>query len=88
MKLLKFEADWCGPCKMMQPILEQIAQERPDVEIESIDVERQPERAREYHVRALPTLVLLDAAGDIVTTHTGSASLAQVLLMLEKGRKQ
>lgn len=52
--LLKFEADWCGPCSMQSDILE----DYDETPIETIDVDKQEEKAQEYMVRSLPTLVL------------------------------
>lgn len=59
-KLLKFEADWCGPCQTQEPIVEEFEEDNPEVEVEAIDVDEHQERANEYHVRGLPTLVLLE----------------------------
>ncbi|NHX36700.1 MULTISPECIES: thioredoxin domain-containing protein [Halolamina] len=57
-RLKDFYADWCGPCKTQDPILEELEEEYTDVEFEKIDVDSDQETANEYSVRSLPTLVI------------------------------
>jgi len=57
-RLKDFYADWCGPCKTQDPILEELEDEYADVEFEKIDVDSDQETANEYSVRSLPTLVI------------------------------
>lgn len=57
-RLKDFYADWCGPCKTQDPILEELEEEFGDVEFEKIDVDQDQETANEYSVRSLPTLVI------------------------------
>jgi thioredoxin 1 len=57
-RLKDFYADWCGPCKTQDPILEELEEEFADVEFEKIDVDQDQETANEYSVRSLPTLVI------------------------------
>jgi len=57
-RLMDFYADWCGPCKNQDPILEELSEDYPDVEFEKVDVEADQETANEYTVRSLPTLVV------------------------------
>ncbi|WP_049979556.1 thioredoxin domain-containing protein [Halolamina rubra] len=57
-RLKDFYADWCGPCKTQDPILEELEEEFADVEFEKIDVDSDQETANEYSVRSLPTLVI------------------------------
>ncbi len=59
MKLLKFEASWCGPCKMMNPIIEELKQEYPNVEFESLSVEEESELVQKYGVKTVPTFIML-----------------------------
>lgn len=68
--LIDFYAPWCGPCKMVTPILEEIAKERDDLKIVKIDVDEEPDLARTHNVMSVPTLVLYKA-GEIVTTWVG-----------------
>lgn len=60
MKLLKFEASWCQPCKTLSAIMEGL--ELP-VPVERIDIDQNMQRAREYNIRSVPTLVLVDEQG-------------------------
>ncbi len=57
--ILKFGAQWCAPCHKLDPILSQLHQDLPNLAITTIDVDDQPDLARQYKVRTLPTLVLL-----------------------------
>lgn len=63
--LLDFFATWCGPCRMVGPIIEEIAEERDDVVIGKIDVDEEPELAKAFGVSSIPTLVLLKGGEEI-----------------------
>jgi len=56
--LMDFQADWCGPCKTQEPIIEDLEEDYPDVEFERIDVDERQDIANEYQVRSLPTLII------------------------------
>ncbi|MCU4719695.1 thioredoxin family protein [Halapricum hydrolyticum] len=56
--LMDFMADWCGPCKTQEPIIEDLEEDYPDVEFERIDVDERQDIANEYQVRSLPTLIV------------------------------
>ncbi|WEL17431.1 MULTISPECIES: thioredoxin family protein [unclassified Halorhabdus] len=56
--LMDFHADWCGPCKTQEPILEELEDDWPEVDFERIDVEEKQDIANEYQVRSLPTLIV------------------------------
>jgi thioredoxin 1 len=56
--LKDFYADWCGPCKTQDPILDELAEEYPGVNFEKVDVDEEQDVANEYQVRSLPTLVI------------------------------
>ena len=58
--LLDFWASWCGPCRMVLPIVEQIAQDRPDVKVCKINVDQEPELASQFDIMSIPTLVVLE----------------------------
>lgn len=55
--ILDFWAEWCVPCKMLSPTLDQIAQERPDVVIGKVNVDEEPELASEFRIMSIPTLI-------------------------------
>lgn len=72
MKVLKFAADWCGPCKMLSKTLEDY---KGDVEIQEIDIDADQEVAIRYGIRGVPTLVLLDDTGVEVRRKSGMMML-------------
>ena len=63
--LVDFYATWCGPCKMLHPILEEIAKEENDLKVIQIDVDQCEELAIKYNIRAMPTLVVLENGNEI-----------------------
>ncbi len=80
--LLDFYADWCGPCRMVGPIIDEIAQENPQYLVGKINVDEQPELASAFSVMSIPTLVVL-SGGEIVTKSMGAKPKQQILNMLE-----
>ena len=80
--LLDFYADWCGPCKMVAPILEEIAQERDDVVIGKINVDNEPELAREFGVMSIPMLAVVKD-GKVVRKEVGARPKHELLSMLD-----
>ncbi|ATG97603.1 thioredoxin [Mesoplasma lactucae] len=56
--LVDFYADWCGPCKMLAPIIEQVAEENPDLKVLEVNVDNVPDLAKEYQVMSIPTLIM------------------------------
>lgn len=79
--LLDFWAPWCGPCQMVGPILEEIAQERSDVKICKVNMDEQPELAGQFGVMSIPTLVLM-REGKVLNQALGARPKAQILAML------
>ena len=79
--LLDFWAPWCGPCRMVGPILEEIAGERSDIKIGKINVDEQPELASQFHVMSIPTLVVIKD-GKIVNQSMGAKHKNAILAML------
>ena len=79
--LLDFYADWCGPCRMVSPIVDEIANENPDILVGKINVDEEPELASAFSVMSIPTLVVLKD-GKIVNQSMGAKPKAQILAML------
>ncbi|MBQ4626668.1 MAG: thioredoxin [Clostridia bacterium] len=79
--LLDFYADWCGPCRMVSPIVDEIALENPQITVGKINVDDEPELAQAFGVSTIPTLVVLKD-GKIVNQSAGARPKAQILAML------
>lgn len=79
--LLDFWASWCGPCRMVSPILDEIAAERSDIKVGKINVDEQPELAVQFGVMSIPTLVVMKN-GKVVNQAVGTRPKAQILAML------
>lgn len=79
--LLDFWASWCGPCRMVSPIVDEIADERSDIKVGKINVDEQPELASQFQVMSIPTLVVMEN-GKIVNRAVGARPKAQILNML------
>ena len=82
--LLDFWASWCGPCRMVSPIVDEIAAERSDIKVGKINVDEQPELAAQFGVMSIPTLVVMKS-GRIVNQAVGARPKAQILAMLLGG---
>ena len=80
--LLDFYADWCGPCRMVLPIIDEIAGERDDIVVGKINVDEEKELASEFGVFSIPTLVVLKD-GKVASQSTGARPKAHILAMLE-----
>lgn len=79
--LMDFWAPWCGPCRMVVPLVEEIAKERSDIKVVKINVDEEPELAMQFGVMSIPTLVVMKN-GKIVNQVTGARPKAQILAML------
>ena len=80
--LLDFYADWCGPCRMVSPIVDEIAEEHPEYLICKVNVDQEGELAAQFGVASIPTLVVLKD-GNVVTKSSGARPKAQILKLLE-----
>lgn len=80
--LVDFWASWCGPCRMVAPILDEIACERPDVKIAKVNVDEQPELAAAYQIMSIPTLIVMKD-GKIVNQSMGARPKQQILDLLK-----
>jgi thioredoxin 1 len=80
--LLDFWASWCGPCRMVSPVVDEIARENPQYLVGKVNVENEPELAQAFNVFSIPTLVVLKD-GKLVRQSAGAKSKAQILDMLK-----
>jgi len=79
--LLDFFASWCGPCRMVSPVVDEIAAETPAIKVCKINVDEQQELAARFNVMSIPTLVVMKQ-GKIVKKETGAKPKQQILAML------
>ena len=79
--LLDFFASWCGPCRMVAPILDEIAEEREDIKVCKVDIDEQPELASRYRIMSVPTLMVLKD-GQVLEQSIGVKPKHQILAMV------
>ena len=79
--LIDFYANWCGPCKMLSPIIDEIAEERDDIIVAKVNVDDESELAEEFGVFSIPTLVVIKN-GEIVHQSAGARPKSQILQLL------
>ena len=79
--LLDFWAGWCGPCRMVSPVVEEIARERPDVKVGKINIDEQRELAEQFQIMSIPTLMVV-RDGCVVRQAVGARPKSQILAML------
>lgn len=81
--LIDFYADWCGPCRMLSPVVDEFAEENPDFVVGKINVDKEPELSEEFGVSSIPMLVVMKD-GKILNKSVGAKSKQQILEMIEK----
>ncbi len=79
--LIDFYADWCGPCKMLAPTLDELAEERDDLKICKVNVDVAPDVAQAFDVSVIPTLVAMKDGG-VKAVKTGLCSKSEILQLL------
>lgn len=79
--LVDFWAPWCGPCRMVGPVVEEIAGERSDIKVCKVNVDEQPELAGQFGITSIPTLMVLKN-GEIVNQAMGARPKSQILALL------
>ena len=80
--LLDFWATWCGPCRMIAPVIDKLAEERLDVKFGKINVDEQPQLAAQFGVMSIPTLVVMKD-GEITNKTVGARPKEQILALLK-----
>lgn len=82
--LLDFWADWCGPCRMVGPMVEEIAAEHPEIKVGKINVDQEPELAAQFQIMSIPTLMVVKN-GRITQRVVGARPKAQILALVQEG---
>ena len=85
--LLDFWATWCGPCRMVAPLVEEIAGERPDLKVGKVNVDEQQELAGAFQIMSIPTLVVVKD-GRVVSQTVGVRPKQEILSILKTGEAQ
>ena len=80
--LLDFYADWCGPCRMVAPIIEEIANENPDIAVGKINVDEENELAARFGVFSIPTIVAIKG-GEVISKSVGAKPKAQLIALIK-----
>ncbi len=79
--LLDFYADWCGPCRILSPVVDEIAEERGDILVGKINTDEEPELAQAFGIMSIPTLVVMKG-GEVTNKAGGARPKAQILALL------
>ena len=79
--LLDFWASWCGPCRMVSPVVDEIAEERSDIKVGKINVDEEPELASQFQIMSIPTLMVIKD-GKVTSKAMGARPKSQILALL------
>ena len=79
--LLDFWAEWCGPCRMLAPTIDEIAEERDDIKVGKVNVDNDPELAKKFGIFSIPTLVVIKN-GEVVSQNAGMRPKSAILATL------
>lgn len=77
--IIDFYAEWCGPCKEQEPILEDVETELEDATVEKIDVDKNQKQAEEHNITSIPTILILDSDGDVSERFIGVTQKETIL---------
>ena len=80
--LLDFYADWCGPCRMLSPIVEEIARERDDIIVAKVNVDKEEELARRFNIYSIPSLIVFKD-GEVVKQANGARPKSSILALID-----
>lgn len=80
--LLDFWASWCGPCRMVGPVIDELADEQPDYMIGKVNVDEQPELAQKFGIMSIPSLIVMEN-GKVLKSSVGAKPKEQILAMLK-----
>lgn len=80
--LVDFWASWCGPCQMLSPMVDEVAEEQSEVKVGKVNVDEQPELARQYRILSIPTLLLFKN-GELARREVGGRSKEELLEMIK-----
>ena len=83
--LVDFYADWCGPCKMFAPVLEEVAQETPGVKVVKVNVDRNRKLTAQYGIRSIPSVIVFKD-GEVTARHVGFAEKEELQELLDSQR--
>lgn len=80
--LLDFWASWCGPCRMLSPIVDEVAESRPDIKVGKVNVDEEPELASKFGIMSIPTLIVFKD-GKIVNQAVGGRDYDGVMALID-----
>lgn len=82
--IIKFSASWCGPCKQLKPVFDDVVKDISDIKVVDIDVEEHPEIASKYKIRSVPTIVITDDNDEVLAMKTGFMTEEQLTKFIEE----